>query len=261
MKLCSHRLPSLYRSGFTLLELLVVGGILIILMSLLAPAFRQIKGASDISNAAYAITGALERARNYAMTNNTYVWVGFYEEDLTASLPTSATPAYPGKGRLVLATVASRDGTRIFEDNEASAPLPTTRISQIGKLIKLDGLHVTDIGPPPFPPPSPAPAPNTVDGRPDLPYVEGSPFDHYNRVSSDSDDATKFSFSAQGYTFPKTIRFNPRGEANLNSTYGLKHVAEIGLRPTQGRTADISNKNVVAIQFGAMDGNFKIYRR
>jgi hypothetical protein len=34
-----------------------------------------------VTSAAYAIKGVLEQGRTYAMANNTYTWVGFYEED------------------------------------------------------------------------------------------------------------------------------------------------------------------------------------
>jgi type II secretory pathway pseudopilin PulG len=262
MKLRSFRVspPSSPRTGFTLLELLIVIGILFVLISLTAPSLTKILGANDLATAAYMITGAMEQARNHAMANNTYTWIGFYEEDATTTSPTNATPAYPGKGRLIMAIVASRDGTRIFDDNDISSPLPPARISQIGKLIAIPGLHITDIGPP-SPSPSSTPEPNTLGSRSYLPYAEGSPFDHYNRINSDSSDRTKFSFNAQGYTFHKTVRFSPRGEANLNSTYSYKHVAEIGLRPTHGSAVDIRSTNIIAIQFSAIDGNFKIYRR
>ena len=248
------------RCAFTLIELLVVMGIIVALTVLLIPTFSSLKGSGDITNAAYTVTGILEHARHYAMENNTYVWVGFYEEDTTASSPTNAVPAYSGKGRLLMATVASTDGTKIFDNSDPVAPLPATRIKQIGKLTKIEGLHVADIGAPPSPAPSPA-APNTIASRPDLPYTEGSPFAHFNRISSDSTDTTRFPFTVQNYTFYKTIRFNPRGEATLNSTYTMKHGAEIGLRPTHGNVVDANGTNSVAIQFNGVSGNFKIYRQ
>ena len=261
-----RRKPS--RCAFTLLELLVVIAIMAILSVLVLPAFTKRKTAADLTNAAYTITGVLEQARNYAMANNTYVWVGFYEENITAAAPTNATPPYPGVGRLLIATVASKDGTKLLDDSDASAPLPATYLNQLGKLIKIEGLHITEIGAPPSPTPSPTPSPDSLDGRPNGPYADGSPFDHYNRISSDNPsgkqvngDQTQFPFSAQNYTFYKTVRFSPRGEANLNGTYAYKHVAEIGLRPTHAITVDVKNKNVVAIQFGALEGNFKIYRK
>ena len=70
------------QAGFTLLELLIVVGIIALLMVLIAPAFTTIKGGTDVTSAAYTIKGALDTARTYAKANNTYTWVGFYEENV-----------------------------------------------------------------------------------------------------------------------------------------------------------------------------------
>ena len=243
------------RNAFTLLELLVVITMVAVLMVLVAPAFTNRKSADDITNAAYAVKDVCEQARSYAKANHTYTWVGFYEENASALSPTNATPAYPGKGRVVMATVFSNDGTKILEDADPSPVLPPSRITQLGRLIKIEGVHITDIG---------APAggnSDVLDGRPSLPYTQGAPFDHFNRISSDSADATQFAFAAQNYTFYKTIRFNPREEANINSTYALKRAAEIGIKSTHGDVVDANSRNIVAIQFGGIGGNFKIYRK
>ena len=48
---------------------------------------------------------------------------------------------------------------------------------------------------------------------------------------------------------------------NINSTYGLKQVAEMGLRPTHGNVVDNNSRNVIAIQFTGVAGNLRIYRR
>jgi type II secretory pathway pseudopilin PulG len=247
-------------SAFTLLELLVVIGIIALLMVLVVPAFTNIKSGTDATSAAYTIKGALDTARTYAKANNTYTWVGFYEENTTATTPTNNTPAYPGRGRVLLAIVASKDGTKIYQDTDPSASLPSDRISQIGKLVRIEGVHLTDIGNP-SPTPNPTPIPDTLAARPYTPYTEGSPFDHFDRISSDSPDTTLFTFTAQNYTFYKTIRFSPSGEANINSTYTLKHVGEIGVKPTHGTAVDTSSPNVVAIQFTGAGGSIKIYRR
>src|SRR6478609_9577095 len=94
--------------GFTLLELLIVVGIMAILLVLMAPAFTYIKGGTDVTSAAYTVKGVLDTARTYAKANNTYTWVGFYEEDVSRS---STNPATQGIGRIVMSTVASKDGT------------------------------------------------------------------------------------------------------------------------------------------------------
>ena len=258
------------RRAFTLLEMLVVMGIIATLMVLVAPAFTSLKSAGDVTGAAYTVKGVLDQARTYAMANNTYTWVGFYEENTTATAPTNSVPPYLGKGRVLLAVVASKDGTTSCQDpNSTTAnriPLTASLIRQIGKLVKIENIHVTDIGAPPSPTPNPTPEPSSLGARSAIPYSSPSTSLAYlNRINSDDthspDNATLYPFVAQGYTFYKTIRFSPRGEANINSTYTLKNPAEIGLRPTHGDAVDVSNPNVVAIQFTGVAGNVKIYRR
>src|SRR5207248_822003 len=99
-------------SAFTLLELLIVIGIIALLLVLIGPAFTTIKSAGDVTSAVYGIQGLLENARTYAKANHTYVFVGFAEVD--ASVSPSASPQVPGNGRVAVGVVASKDGTRQF---------------------------------------------------------------------------------------------------------------------------------------------------
>src|SRR5438445_1631813 len=81
-------------------------GIIAILMVLVAPAFTNLKSAGDVTGAAYTVKGVLDTARTYAKANNTYTWVGFFEEDISSTMPGTL-----GTGRLVMSIVASNDGT------------------------------------------------------------------------------------------------------------------------------------------------------
>src|SRR5206468_11739147 len=98
--------------GFTLLELLIVIGIIGLLMVLIVPAFTNIKSGGDFTSAVYGIQGLLDSARTYAKANNTYVFVGFAEVDssvdssVTPQVTTGSTPY----GRLAVAVVACKDG-------------------------------------------------------------------------------------------------------------------------------------------------------
>ena len=257
------------QNAFTLVELIVVIGIMILVATFLAPAVSSLKSAGDVTSAAYTIKGVLEQARSYAMANNTFTWVGFYEEAADATSPTNLAPPYLGKGRVLLAIVASRDGTTSCEDPNSTTgnrvPLTPSLIMQIGKLVRIDNIHVTDIGAPPSPTPSPTPEASSLAARSSLPYTWGSPADYENRINSDDTHSptnqTLYPFSAQGYTFYKTVRFNPRGEADLNASYKLRRVAEIGLKPTRGATVDNNSPNVAALQFDGVAGNVKIYRK
>ena len=254
----------LREGGFTLIELLVVVGIIALLLVLMAPAFTYIKGATDVTSAAYSIKGALDTARTYAKANNTYAWVGFFEED--ASQP----PATPGIGRVVMSIVVSKDGTMLYTTPLNSVvTLPPANLIQIGKLTKIDNAHLKT-----FPDPTSTPPPlDTFDTRP---TPGSSPYpDLTARIGNDSTDPTsavapanpslRFQYPLSGtasYTFAKIVQFNPRGEGVIdNSNYTMAPVSEIGIQPTHGTTVDTNSPNVVAIQFTGFGGNVRIYRK
>src|SRR3954462_9559274 len=97
-----HSSPS-----FTLIELMVVIGIIVLLTVLVVPAFNSLKSSKDITNVVYTVKGAMEQAHAYALVNNTYVWIGFFEESGAVA---STKPPTAGTGRIVICTVASKDG-------------------------------------------------------------------------------------------------------------------------------------------------------
>ena len=213
------------RRGFTLIELLVVLAIMIGIMAFMVPAFNAMTQSKGVESAAYEIKGALETARSYAIANNTYTWVGFFEEDGSAS---SATNATPGVGRLVLSTVASKDGTLPYDAGASSAMVPE-RLNQLGKLIKIEGVHMA-----------------TFAGGAD---ETGTPFNY--PVKSDE----------PRYTFAKAVQFSPRGEARVNnSSFSFEPVTEIELVPARGDLALVNDPNKAAIRFTGIAGNVTIDR-
>jgi prepilin-type N-terminal cleavage/methylation domain-containing protein len=271
------RAGGLRKGGFTLIELLIVIGIIAILMVLVAPAFRNLKSAGDVTSAAYAIKGVLDQARTYAKANNTYTWVGFFEEDVSVS-----SPAPAGTGRVVMSVVASKDGTTVYNPNSAANPDPIdpTRLSQVGKLVKIENVHL----------PLFAIGSGTGDAFDTRPPLQNDPvavynysrFGEVNAVVPNTAPYTNSQFPFQypvgspapaaQYTFRRTLQFSPTGVSRINSTYDMRRVVEIGLLQTHGTATPVPVSgagtstvvfagNVAAVQITGVGGSVKIYRR
>ena len=232
------------RRAFTLLEMLIVMGIIAILMVLVAPAFTSLKSAGDVTGAAYMVKGVLDTARTYAKANNTYTWVGFFEEDVSLTTPGSA-----GVGRLVMSIVASKDGTNVASSSGTIAP---TKLIQIGKLTKIDNVHLATN----LPAGSGASPSSTFGTRP--------PVASAYCLGDTANSTTPFQYPAGSpYMFQKAVQFSPAGEALINNnSNSLQTAAEIGLEPTHGNAIPGSlPANVVAIQLGGVGGGVIIYRK
>lgn len=228
--------------------------VIVLLLGLFLPALVSRKGSQDVTTAAYNVAGALATARNYAMANNTYTWIGFYEQDYGST----ATPGAAGVGHVTIGIVYSKDGTKLVDDTTAgSKPLPPTdnpnALGQVGKLMQIYGIHLKPLATPPTTvSAAEAEAGTSLNARP---YPTDTAL-----LNSESGNPTSRPVTAQGYTFTKTIRFNPRGEANFNSTLPCARIIEIGLQPTHGNAADSTTPNLVAVQQTGIGGAVTIYR-
>jgi prepilin-type N-terminal cleavage/methylation domain-containing protein len=232
--------------GFTLLELLIVIGIIGLLLVLMAPAFTTIKGGTDVTSAAYTIKDVLDTARTYAKANNTYTWVGF-----AGSIGETVT------GNVALVAVASKDGTDLETSvNQVGNRVDITAgLRPIGKVMRLDNAHIGDTG---MPQPSPSPAPEfEARASVNINYRLGASGGQYN---------SDYYFIEQATQFDRWIRFSPRGEAVVKGgSTQITQYAEVGLLPSHGTTlaATINPAigNLVAVQISGLGGNIRIYRR
>jgi len=274
----SAKNPERCCAAFTLLELLIVVGIIGLLMVLIAPAFTYIKGGTDVTSAAYTIKGVLDTARTYAKANNTYTWVGFYEEDVSQpSVIPAPDPQCTGcVGRLVMSVVASKDGTNVY--GSSNGTIDPTKLTQVGKLTKLENIHL-----PLFAVCQSNCTGVTFDTRPAVQNDPGGGY-NYSRFgelnASQPNTApytTPYNFQypvgnpapTVQYRFSKLLQFSPRGESRVNGdSYDIRRVVEIGLIQTHGNavptpTPSAGNYvgNVVAVQINGFAGDVRIFRR
>ena len=111
------------------------------LLALVVPAFTQVNAARVVTNATYTVAGTLENARAYAKANNTYTWVGFYEERAVSSGTADV-------GRVIVSAVASRDATALYASTDPDpTALPPAKLASLGKLTKIDNVHLTVLDP------------------------------------------------------------------------------------------------------------------
>jgi prepilin-type N-terminal cleavage/methylation domain-containing protein len=242
--------------GFTLLELLIVVGIMGLLLVLLAPAFTTIKGGTDVTSAAYTIKTALDTARTYAKANNTYTWIGFKEVDVSQN--PSVSPQIPGTGRVAIAIVASKDGTRGYDVTNTSLPNPAwtnynngAKLVAVGKLEHLENVHLAGA--------------LTMAGNMARPSV----LSNYIIGNAATVSVTPFDWplgsalNSGQYSFNKVINFDPQGIARIQystNTNTISPYTEVGLQQTHGATVDANNPNVVAIQASGVGSSVAIYR-
>ena len=245
-------------------------GVIVLLLGLVLPALGPLKGSQDVTTAAYNLSGALETARNYAITNDTYTWIGFYEQDYgSGSAPAApGPPPYKGVGHLTVGIVYSKDGTSLAGSVllDSTNPGQTSGLlGSVGKLMQIYGVHLKALSPPLNANSTDPKVADTLQGRPyqtdlDKATLEQTLICNENADGSPNTDATSQPFAEQGYAFYKTIRFNPRGEANIDSTLPCTRIIELGLQPTHGDVPDTTTPNVVAVQQAGIGGAVNIFR-
>jgi prepilin-type N-terminal cleavage/methylation domain-containing protein len=263
------------RGAFTLIEMLVVMGIMALLMVLVAPAFTSLKSAGDVTNAAYGIQGLLDNARTYAKANNTYVFVGFTEVDssVDSSVTPQVTTGSAPYGRVAVAVVASKDGTRQFQyattnqgDDWTANYANGSNLIALGTVQRYENLHFLNVN---FPSWTPAAHPNSNMAR-NQP-LGGTAY----TLGVSPSSVTPFTWplgspltSGYQYRFNKVINFDPQGIARIAYSTNADEIAQVmeidlqqnhgTVTPTPPSNQDVGNQ--VVIQIAPTSGAIRVYR-
>ena len=262
------------QDAFSLIELMVVIAIIVLLSALIAPAFRSLKGAGDVTSAAYGIKDLLDNARTYAKANHTYVFVGISEVDasVSSSVSPQITIGTTPYGRVAVAIVASKDGTRQYQYATSNQGSDWTfnyangsNLIAIGKLQTFENLHFLVN----FPSWTAAAHPNSNMARTQPTGTQ------YTLGLSTSTSVTPFTWplgsplnSGYQYKFTKVINFDPQGIARMATSTNADEIArlmEIDFQPTHGTLVppvptnqDLGNNAVM--QIAPTAGAIRVYR-
>ena len=251
--------------AFTLIELLVVISIVVLLTSLMLPAFNMIRGGTDFTSTVYNISSFLDQARAYAMANNTYVYVGFQEVNVSQSSgasPQAAATSTVG-GRIGLFAIASSNGVA----NLASSGTTSSSFVPLGKLQYFDNVHLATVAIPgaTFPTVSAFSAPGLVLSGTNLYNIStsGTPLFTYS-LGGNSILTPSATTTAQYSFYNQSLQFDPQGVPRIvvSGTAGnMAQYIAIGLQQTHGSalpTSDVPQE--AAIQIDGMSGVNQIYR-
>lgn len=204
--------------AFSLIELLCVMSVIAILAVVSIPALRG--RADDMNSGLQVAGGVMEFARQYAISQNTYVWVAVR----------STTAVEDGR----IAVIASKDGTDVLSWSKASIDIASSQdLELVGRVRNLPRIQVVDAATVPIP---------------KLPSVSGAV-----KMATVSFQIGSGSASQD---FNRAVQFTPTGEARV-AAGGVDRYIDMALLPQQGSLAD-SNQAVIRI-FG-LTGKSMVYR-
>lgn len=232
--------------GFSLTELLVVVALMGFLAAASVPALSALNGSGRVNQTVSEIAGFMEQARQYAIAQNTYVWVAFYED-----------PNAAGGNSITVAVMASNNGTDPTATNSKYAfgiiPRPANSnpppdVTLISPIRVFSQIKLQDAGTLSF------------TKLPTLALSDGT-----NGLAK---DAATFMIKPPGSSnstpvqFSRYIQFTPSGEAHNYAT--TIDVLEIGMQPRKGSSAPVAGSqeknNVAVLRINGLTGLTQVYR-
>lgn len=219
------------RRGFSLTELLVVIGIMALLAVASVPAINALSANGQINQTITEVSGMLEQARQYAVAQNTYVWVVFSRD---ANSPSAGQPLYA-------VVLASKDGTDpvAFGAYSKDIPSDTSAIDLLSRVRSFRQIHFEN---------------NAASLSANVPSLAGG------GTSSDVSSSTIFKIKLPGATttteFSNAIVFTPTGQARNGET--PVEALDFGLQSKKGSALD--HNNGVVMRINGLTGKTIVYR-
>jgi type II secretory pathway pseudopilin PulG len=207
---------------------LVVIAVIASLVSLAVPSIGSIFGGAKVNQTITELGGLLEQARQYAVAQNTHVWV-LFNTDTVGSIDT-----------LSIAVVASKDGT----DPGSYGTVPSDNFTLISKMRTFPQFQLKNAGY------------FTSDKIPLLP-LSPPVSDSANNLSASKSFSIKPPGNAGSVTFDRSLEFTPGGEAR-NASNPID-IIEFGLQPAKTSSTPDAN-NVVVMRVNGLTGQTLVYR-
>jgi prepilin-type N-terminal cleavage/methylation domain-containing protein len=206
------------RHAFTLVEMLVVIGVISILLIAVVPAFNSINAARGVTRAMNQVSSALELARAEAMATRSYVYVGFVN-----------TTNSDGNAELRCGAVISIDG---------SSDTTAANLRPVSKLLKLPSILMTNY----TNLPASVKAATDVSIQTDSDYVISFPVTAY----------LKDKFNDSAFDSCPTVQISPQGEIlhSLNPAVFFRTTTSVGLVPTHGTVPGTTDGAIVSYYGG-----------
>jgi prepilin-type N-terminal cleavage/methylation domain-containing protein len=226
--------------GFTLAELLTVLAIMAVLTVLAVPSLLQ-TSSSAVTQDLLRLNGLLEEARQYALANNTYVWVAFAPG--TDSL---------GVKTLTVAVLASTDGTDPASPQTwagySYGTVPSQQIALVNKVVTLRHLQLS------------AAATFTSSQVPGLPAPPSPVTAAANSPASNSGGFFQMQLPTGGgpVLFTTALQFTPQGEAR--NRVNPIDLVDLDLQAQMGNSGQLNSANVAVIRVDGLTGEPTVYR-
>jgi prepilin-type N-terminal cleavage/methylation domain-containing protein len=238
----SSRHGKVKNAGFSLVELLAVIAIIALLTAGTGQAISALISSGGANQNISQLSGILEQAREYAVSQNTYVWVTFYS-------PAAATN---GVKQVSVAVVASTDGTDPAAVNggpsweqQSYGTIPSSGLALVNKVVTFKQVSLKGANE----------LATTPSSLPTSPSVQ----DPTNSLATNT--SGYFSIQIPGTSgtaqFTQAVEFTPSGQARNSSS--PVDVIDVDVQPQKGAVDD--TKNVAVLRLNGLTGETAVYRQ